>query len=143
MNRAIAPEHKMAFAASVLDIVALRAPVVARPFQELFERIEKRPKASDIDQVYQDLIEWSHGLTAADRKILSKTLHKKTGYALDYFDKKRLSRLQKIMDRTAIRNEDEWRLVEGRVQEICDEAMHEPEIKRLNQLLSSYEKRKG
>ncbi|MBP6865852.1 MAG: hypothetical protein KBC32_11380 [Candidatus Didemnitutus sp.] len=135
-------EQKLAFADAFLRLLANRAPDVAQPFIEVLVAVRERPTERKVDSVYHDLLEWSRGLAAPDRRELSGILQRTLGLPLDYFDKKRLERIAKIVGRGHLRSDDEWRFIEERIQELCERSDNDEEIVRLNRLLAAYEEKK-
>ena len=135
-------EQKLAFADAFLHVLASRAPSVAQPFSEVLVTVHERPTQRKVDSVYRDLLEWSRELPAHDRRELSGVLQRTLGLPLDYFDKKRLERIAKIVRCGSLRSDDEWRFVEERIQELCESPENDEEILRLNRLLAVYEEKK-
>ena len=106
--------------------------------REVIARVAAAPKKREVDCLYTDLAEWCRHSPVAMRKVVSSTLQRKVGRPLSYFEHARLARIERIVKRGKIRSDDEWRIVEERVQELCEEpdSSHETEI--LNQLLWRY-----
>lgn len=135
-------EQKLIFAEAFLCVLTSRAPEVAAPFNEALKQIRESPRQREVDGVYHDFLEWCRCLPPADRQDVSKILITKIGLPLDYFDERRIARIAKIVTRGFLRSDDEWRLIEERVQELSESETDEAEILRLNDLLGSYEAKK-
>ena len=89
--------------------------------------------------VYRDMNEGTGALSLREIEELNKILYAKFGEDLHTCSKRNLSKINKIIKRGRIANEDEFRLVLGRVDEIYADSTKEEEVEMLNVLLKEFE----
>ncbi len=135
-------EQKLAFADAFLRVLSDRAPDVARPLNEVVTNVRARPTQSKVNCVYGDLLEWCRYLPAPDRREISELLQSSIGLSLDYFDQKRIERIEKIVQRGFLKSDVEWHLIEERIQELCQNEANNKATVVLDSLLRSYEEKK-
>jgi hypothetical protein len=89
--------------------------------------------------IARDDNEQARGMNPADLGRLNGLLREKFGEDLSDNMRKDLVKIGKIRHRGKIRTEDEFRLVQGRVDEIWQDATKKDEMDALNQLLNDFE----
>lgn len=91
-----------------------------------------------VREVYNDTNEWAKGLLQNDLEELNRILLKKFGKDLSIHFQK----IYKITKRGKIINDDEFRLINEKVDELCQTEPESQEIGKLNKLLLVYEEKK-
>lgn len=89
---------------------------------------------------FKDVNEWAKGLSKKDVEELNIALENKFGINLDDANNKALKKIGTIVRRGKINNEDEFRLLTNRVDEIYTNDKKKAELESLNKLLADYEK---
>lgn len=106
-------------------------------FRDVVGKVVSNPKKRDVDSLFSDLSEMCRHSPIEMRKTISAELQRRLGRPLSYFEKARLARIDRIVARGKVRTDDEWRLIEERVQELCEEeTVAQCEV--LNRLLAEY-----
>jgi len=88
--------------------------------------------------VFKDQLEWINGLEENYIKEIDRILKDKLGKGLDFENKKLLKEINKILSRNKVRNEDEYRLLEVRINEIYEDPNYDEEVDKINQLLNEF-----
>lgn len=88
----------------------------------------------------KDVNEWAKGLSKKDVEELNIVLENKFGINLSDANNKALKKISTIVKRGKINNEDEYRLLTSRVDEIYANDQKKAELESLNKLLAEYEK---
>ncbi|MFT3946515.1 MAG: hypothetical protein QM763_06025 [Agriterribacter sp.] len=96
-----------------------------------------------LQQAYKDTNEWALGLPKTDIDELNSILRAKFGKDLNTYSKQNIKTIAKIVARGKINNGDEFRIINEKVNEICQTNPDSPELDNLNRLLLVYEKSRG
>lgn len=80
-------------------------------------------------------------LSPANRSELDRKLHDLFGYGLEVESQRRQKRIERVLTRGAIESEEDYRLVEERVEEICEKESLKNEAEELNELLLAFYKK--
>lgn len=95
-----------------------------------------------IKQAYNDVNEWAYGLSANDKEELNNELQNKFGKDLNTNSRNISKQISIIIKKGKINNDDEFRMINERVNEICRTDSKSIEIDKLNKLLLTYEQSK-
>lgn len=87
---------------------------------------------------YTDINEWAKGLSSTDKRDLNNLLMREFGEDIKIYTEKENGKVFDILRNGKIANEDEYRLILNRIDEITEEKGRQTEIKKLNKLLSEY-----
>lgn len=93
-----------------------------------------------LKNIRKDFIEWARGLSEDDIKELNNLLSKNSYENLDDARYKSYSEVNHILKRGRIKNEDEFRFLVARVDEIYANENKKAELESINKLLTNYEK---
>jgi hypothetical protein len=88
----------------------------------------------------KDINEWAKSLSQSDLDELNNLLRNKFGEDLVKDSSKILTKIKQIVKNGKIANEDEYRLLLSRVDEIYDNVNKKSEVETLNKLLADYHK---
>jgi hypothetical protein len=83
----------------------------------------------------RDIKEWSRDFPLADYRELNVILIEKFGKGLEYDSKKTIA---SIVKRGKLRNEDEYRLIDDAVNELCQTNHQSSEIETFNKMLLEF-----
>lgn len=89
--------------------------------------------------LYRDLNEWVSGFPIVYQTELNDLLLTKFGRLLNEYAIKSISILNKIIKKGKIENEDEYRIVMARIDQIYDDSTKKDELQKLNQLLFNHD----
>ncbi len=89
----------------------------------------------------KDLTEWARGLSEDDIHELNNLLSENFEENLEDVNFKSLTEVKHIVKRGKINNEDEFRLLMARVEEIYADDTKKAELENINKLLADYDKR--
>lgn len=92
--------------------------------------------------LYQDLNDWAKDLPPKELEELNQILLEKFGFNLKKYDSKNSAKIKRIIKRGTINNDDEYRLLLDRVDEIYADENTKDEVDILNGLLADYDKRR-
>ena len=92
--------------------------------------------------VYNDINEWAKGILQSDLEELNMLLQNKFGEDLNKQMHRDLIKIAKILKKGNVSNEDEYRLLLSRVDEIFEDDNKKDEIENLNKLLADYHNQK-
>jgi hypothetical protein len=75
-----------------------------------------------------------------ERKELNQLLKEKLGEDIEHLDQKRIERIKKIIKRGKINTQDEYSLLQQRVEEIYADDSKKVEVEELNNILAGFHK---
>ena len=90
--------------------------------------------------IFKDTNEWANGLPKSDLDELNELLQRKFGENLLKQSQRNLSKINRIVKKGKINNEDEYRLLLSRVDEIFADESKKEEVEMLNKLLADFHK---
>jgi hypothetical protein len=93
-------------------------------------------------ELLADLLENASYLSPADLRELDAHVRSHLGVGFDDLQVKRLARIATILAKGEITNDEQFRLLKGRHEEIWDDSLRAAEALSLNALLEEYESRK-
>ena len=93
--------------------------------------------------VYSDTNEWARDLLPLEKTELNKILYDKFGEDLSTCSGRDVQKIKRIVRKGKIATENEYRLVQSRVDEIYADTTKKEEIETLNMLLSKFALSKG
>lgn len=96
-------------------------------------------KLSLFKVLISDLLEWVNGLPEDEIQELDQILIKKFGTGIKSHQKKRFKKIQSIVKKGKITNEDECRLVLDYIDQIYADSSKEDELLKLNALLNKFD----
>lgn len=133
---------------TILEFMAMKSSGL-KPFYEvtkdnLLKNYTKNNKniLKGFKEGYRDINEMAKNLPNDDYLELNKVLVSKFGKSLEDINKKEFSKLDKVIKRGEILNDNEYRLLEDRANEISQSTRQSPEIKTINELLMNYYQKK-
>lgn len=91
-----------------------------------------------IKYLYNDTNEWIKDLPDSEVKKLNQILYDKFKVDLQCQNNKDIKKIRQIVKRGKISNEDEYRLLLSRVEDIYDKTENQDEVEQLNRLLRNY-----
>jgi hypothetical protein len=92
-----------------------------------------------VKQAFYDTNEWASELRSADVKELNTILKSRFGKDLNFYSKERYKKINQIIKKGRISNDEEFRMIDERANEICQSEEKKSELEKLNQLLLMYE----
>jgi hypothetical protein len=98
--------------------------------------INNKKMLQGFEEGVRDFKEWAKGLSPSDYKELNAILNEKFGMGLE-FDRKKI--IAAIIKRGKIRSDDEYRLIDEQVDELCQTNRQSHEIELLNKLLLDFD----
>lgn len=138
----LSKEQKLAFLETCTEEFKRLNPSWFPGYIEPMEKLLTDPKHRGLDSCYGDMKEMLSGLSGAQRVSFSSRLKQRSGLTLDDLDLNRITKIAKIVDSGAIRTDDQWRLIESRVDELCQSGGSGKDIESLNKLIGAYEAKK-
>ena len=109
-------------------------------FKKVILKEYKEQNLKGLRQVIKDVNEWSKGMSNSYVEELNVLLKDKFGKNLEAYDKDNLREINKILKRGFIKNEEEFGLLERRVDELSTSQTGHKDINQINQLLNKFEK---
>lgn len=116
------------------------------PNQVLSDSIEQiksmsvsRKSINELYHLRNDLNEWTNGLSIENCKALNQLLLDQFGKDLSFYSKEKFRKINQIMKRGKISSDEEFRMIDERVNEICQSEHNKSELEKLNDLLLKYE----
>ncbi len=103
------------------------------------EKLNPSTYIKGLKQAYNDMNEWAYGLSITDVEELNKILQDKFAKDLNTNSHNIPKQISKIIKRGKINNDDEFRMINEKVNEICQTSPKSSELDKLNQLLLKYE----
>jgi hypothetical protein len=122
------------------EIHAIQPNPLGTAFEDAISEAQKRVDLRGLRAVTKDLEEWVGTLDDASRKKVNAGLSSEFGRSLDESAAEDQAALDRIVQRGKINNDEEYRLVLKRVEEIYDDSAFEAEVDRLNKLLAGSHK---
>ena len=101
----------------------------------------KRQDIRGLKTASRDLLEWVNGFPDQIRKDLDKILRAEVGIGLKTSQQDRNREIAKIIKRGSVKSEDEYRLLESRIDEIYADESKKAELARINKVLLAFGKR--
>lgn len=105
---------------------------------EFASRITKSELASGYRQMYRDINEMSKSLTKEHTVALNVVLKHKFGKTLADASGQTDRMIKSILKRAVIRNDEEYEIIEAKVDELCQMELVPEFINELNRLLANY-----
>ena len=108
----------------------------------LEERRQERVTRSVVEgwrEARNDFLEACRGLSGTQMRELSARLQAECGVTLDSLQGRRLKRLAELRARGRLSTDDQYRLVETRIDELGDDSASQEELQELLALLAGYE----
>lgn len=135
-------DEKRKWCISIVDYLIAKAPnVLMDEFREgILNLKENKIGTKQLDSIEVNLIEWANGLSKKDVDELNLILDNRFGSNLDDANNKSLKKIKTIVKRGKINNEDEFRLLTTRVDEIYANDKRKSELESINELLADYER---
>jgi hypothetical protein len=123
---------------AVIGFLAERGRIgpVAEQFQAAVDRAYAQNNLRGLRAGRSDLAERIGRLPQEEQEQLAKVLDTNTGSNPDSGRNRKQSPIDEIVKRGAIRDEEEYRLILSRVEEIYDDPARQDEVAMLNALLS-------
>lgn len=109
-------------------------------FIEVINDAYQKQNLKGLRCIYNDTNEWAKGLPQTDLDELNKLLKNRFGVDLLKQIHRDLDKITEIIKKGNISNEDEYRLLLSRVDEIYDDKRKKNEVETLNKLLADYYK---
>ena len=109
-------------------------------FTELVIDIYEKQNLKGLRYVKKDINEWANGLPQPDLEELNKLLKNNFKQDLQNQSNRDLAKITRIIKTGRIINEDEYRLLLSRVDEIYNDKNKQVEVQTLNKLLVGYHK---
>lgn len=92
-----------------------------------------------LKQAFNDTNEWASELNESDVNELNLLLKNQFGKDLSFYSKEKFRKINQIMKRGKISSDEEFRMINERVNEICQSEHNKSELEKLNDLLLKYE----
>jgi hypothetical protein len=126
---------------TIMDFIFSKSdqPLILAVFNDAINNGYDTQNLRGMRYVYRDTSEWGRGLSLRDIEELNKILYEKFGEDLNTCSKRDLSKINKIIKKGKIANENEFRIVLSRIDEIYHDSAKNEEIEILNMLLRKYE----
>ena len=90
-------------------------------------------------ELLHDINDWANDLDLQRRLSLNDLLREKFGFNLNDFNAKNDKRIQSVIKRGKVRNEEEFVLLKDKVEAIYDDDSQQALVETLNNLLNTYE----
>lgn len=139
--RAAEVKRLRAWCVAVLESMRDMHPDDAGFLREFQRVVERCTTVRELRQVSRDLLEWAKELSSRERDAIDRRLKAAFGKGPDAGVANEAAALARISRRGRIANEDEYRLVLARVDEIYADKRHRDELKSLNALLAAFDVR--
>lgn len=107
-------------------------------FVEVITDSYQKQNLKGLKYVNKDINEWARGLPLSDVDELNKLLWNRFGEDLSKQTNRNLVKIAQIIKKGKIANEDEYRLLLIRVDEIYKDESKQDELQTLNNLLADY-----
>ncbi len=135
-------EHIKEWCLTIIDFMTLHygKSQVFKQYLDIIIDGYQNQNLSGLKYIYRDTNEWAKGISRTDLDELNKLLHDKFGESLVKKNNENLSEIKKVVKKGKISNEDEYRLLLSRVDEIYENKNKEKELEILNKLLADYHK---
>lgn len=139
--------EKIAFLAVFSEVILAEEPADPRfkgahtEFAAIIGEVVAKPTKAAVNSLFSDLSEMCREGSRQERALVSAALQQKIGRSLAYFEGARLARIDRIIARGKIRTDDEWRLIDARICELCEEPVSPDPTEVLDRLLSEYKPR--
>ncbi len=111
-------------------------------YQVITDAFDKK-NLKGMRMMYNDTNEMARGLSSNKLTELNQILKEKFGFDLDKDHDKVLTKINLIVQRGHLENDDEFRLLFSRVDEIYADGSKEKEVEALENLMNDYEKNKA
>lgn len=108
---------------------------------EIEDAIAKALKSRNLRQlksIKRDLAEWGRGLNPEQRRAMEESIRARLGDRWRDEGAQDQDTIRQILERGAIRNEDEYRLLSERMAEIVDDDAKQSEIEQIDLLLTRF-----
>ena len=123
------------------EINSLSPSPLASTFEDAIARSQQRRDLKGLRMASKDLEEWARSVDPFSKEKVNAALISQFGRGLDEGAEADRGALTRILARGRIENDDEYRLVSRRVDEIYDDVAFEEEVAVLNNLLALHYKR--
>ncbi|OJV35346.1 MAG: hypothetical protein BGO33_08735 [Bacteroidia bacterium 43-41] len=110
-------------------------------FHQIITETFNKSDLRGMRMIYKDLNEGANDLPLMELNELNQLLSKKFGRNLTEYNNKNLAKIKRIVKKGNISNEEEYRLILNRVEEIYADDTQKDETKILNMLLTNYIKK--
>lgn len=111
-------------------------------YQAISDTFDKK-NLRGMRMAYNDSNEMASSLSPSQLNELNHILREKFGFALDKVHDKFLAKINQIVQRGYLKNDDEFRLLFSRVDEIYADDSKAKEVDTLENLMADYEKSKA
>jgi hypothetical protein len=101
----------------------------------------KRRDIRGLKTASRDLLEWVNGFPDQIRNDLDEILRTEFGFGLKTSERDRNKEIAGILKREFVNDEDEYRLLESRIDEIYADETKKAELERINRILLAFGKR--
>jgi hypothetical protein len=108
------------------------------PIVQEFERIEWNLPPRAIKMVVSDVVEWSRDLTGEQLMILDSQLASEGLPTLSAMRNANYRTAIAVLDRGAVRNQEEWHILNALVSDTADRTLSTVERQQAERLLSEY-----
>lgn len=127
---------------TVLEFMAQKNPSHKDVFLQskiIVENAYTEMNATGLKQLHSDIKQWAHGLSKPEKDELNAILAIEYAFTLNDERKIDLKKISKIVQAGEIRSDEEYKLIEDKVNKLsqCPSAKEE-NIEVLNELLSAY-----
>lgn len=115
-----------------------RFNAIVQQLREVVDKVVANPRKHAVDPIFSDFTDMCREAPVEQRKTISTMLQREVGHPLSYFESARIHRINRIAKRGVIRTDDEWRLVDERLQELSQSREAPAEREILDRLLWTY-----
>jgi hypothetical protein len=116
------------------------SPSLYSQLEEAIEAAFERGDLRGLKMVSRDLEEWAMGLPSASQRQLNNMLHARFGIELAVIARQRAREVARILKRGAIADEDEYRLLSTRADQIYADASKRDELDSIDRLMAAFKK---
>lgn len=109
-------------------------------FKNIIVETHEKQNLKGLRHVIKDVNEWAKGLSKSDFDELNNLLNRKFEKDLIKEDTKISNKISQVLKKGKISNEEEYRMLLNRVEEIYADESKKEEVKSFNKLLADYHK---
>ncbi len=135
-------EHIKDWCITIIDFIIKKGgvPIVMTEIKRVVNNSYAKKNLRGLRTCSKDLNEWAKGFSDSDVSELNILLTEKCGENLTNETKKTSGKIKQIIKRGKINNENEYRTLLSKVDEIYDDNRKKNEVEALNKLLIEYDK---